>query len=187
MRTPDIEEVYQVIGEFVVFFQAVEDMYRRLGWQVIDPEKKAWPPLDFRKDTTANLIDKVTEHFVGLAGNPALPNGRQKAQLARELQTKFHTLRLFRNRLLHSTFTEIGGGAEVVDIIRVSPRLAFDPETGEATSDSESFDPGRVRAEIARHGQAFFQLHSLQIQAIHWLPRLLNRTCPKEPEAPGAT
>ena len=35
---------YQGIGEFVVAFQWVEDLYRQIGWLILDPERRAWPP-----------------------------------------------------------------------------------------------------------------------------------------------
>jgi len=40
----DIDRAYRSIGEFVVAFQWIEDLYRQIGWFILDPERKNWPP-----------------------------------------------------------------------------------------------------------------------------------------------
>ena len=167
---PDIDEIHLAIGEFVVFFQSVEDMYRQLGWQLVDPERKAWPPLQFRKESNQDLINKVTDLFVNLTKEHNFANGQEMATKAESLRSTFHALRTFRNRMVHSAYHEVKSGYDVVAILRTNPRITVDPDTGEIEYDQETFDPNTIRDELGRHVQAFFQLHSLRMQAIHWHP-----------------
>lgn len=86
----DIEDAYHAIGEFIVFFQSVEDLYRQIGWFILDPEKTAWPPREFRSESNSQLVDKVTDLFVGLTEKYEFPNGPQKANDARNIRIIFH-------------------------------------------------------------------------------------------------
>ena len=169
-EVPDLDEVHQAIGEFVVFFQSIEDMYRHLGWQLVDPEKNSWPPRQFRREPNHELIDKVTDLFIGLTRRYRFSNGEEKAAEAERLRSTFHALRKFRNRIVHSAYNEVKGGGQIVAILRSSPRITVDPDTGEVDYDQETFDPNTIRAEIARHAQPFFLLHALRLQLIHWHP-----------------
>jgi len=168
--TTDLDEVHQAIGEFVVFFQSVEDMYRQLGWQLVDPEKKSWPPQQFRKESNQELIDKVTDLYIELTRRYSFPNGAEKAAEAEDLRGIFHALRKFRNRMVHSAYHEVKGGGQVVAILRTSPRITLDPDTGEIEYDQEAFDPDVIRQQNGKHAQAFFMLHALRMQLIHWYP-----------------
>jgi hypothetical protein len=168
--TTDIEEVHQAIGEFVVFFQSIEDTYRQIGWFLVDPEKTAWPPNAFRKETNADLVDKVTDLFVGLTRQYKFLNGEQKANEAEELRKTFHALRKFRNRMVHSAYHEVIAGGQVAAILRTNPKITVDPDTGEVEYDQEAFDTNTIRKEIGRHVQAFFILHALRTQLVHWHP-----------------
>jgi hypothetical protein len=168
--TVDLDEVHQAIGEFVVFFQSIEDMYRQLGWQLVDPEKRSWPPLQFRKESNRELIDKVTDLYVELARRYRFPNGAEKAAEAEQLRTTFHALRKFRNRMVHSTYHELKGGGSVVAILRTNPRITIDPDTGDIEYDQEAFEPDTIRREMAVHAQAFYMLHALRLQLVHWYP-----------------
>ena len=167
---PDIDEIHLAIGEFVVFFQSVEDMYRQLGWQIIDPEKKSWPPLQLRRESNKDLIDKVTDLFVKLTNQYEFLDGQELSARAENLRTVFHRLRKFRNRVVHSTYHEVKSGSDVVAIVRTNPRISVDPDTGEIEYAQESADPGAIRNEMGRHVQAFFELHALRIQLVHWYP-----------------
>lgn len=95
---------HQALGEFVVIFQWVENLYRQIGWFILDPGREHWPPTELRRETTHVLINKVTELFVGLTRTHAFANGNEKANDILELRGRFQNLRLYRNRLLHSTF-----------------------------------------------------------------------------------
>lgn len=40
----EIDKAYRSISQFVVTFQWIENKYREIGWFIIDPERKNWPP-----------------------------------------------------------------------------------------------------------------------------------------------
>jgi hypothetical protein len=166
----DLDEVHQAIGEFVVFFQSVEDLYRQIGWKLVDPEQREWPPKQFRKESNKELIDKVTDLYIGLTQQYSFPNGAEKAVEAEQLRGTFHRLRKFRNRMVHSAYHEVKGGGEVVAILRTNPRITVDPDTGEIEYDQETFDPDTIRRELAKQAQPFFVLHYLRVQLLHWYP-----------------
>jgi hypothetical protein len=168
--TTDIEEVHQAVGEFVVFFQSIEDAYRQIGWFLVDPEKAVWPPRAFRRETNCDLVDKVTDLLIGLTQKYKFPNGQQKAEEAEQLRTTFHALRKLRNRVVHSAYHEVKAGGQVAAILRTSPQITVDPDTGDVEYDQEAFDPDSIRKEIGRHAQAFFILHTIRLQLIHWYP-----------------
>ncbi|HSI50417.1 MAG TPA: hypothetical protein VLA61_19260 [Ideonella sp.] len=168
--TTDIEEVHQAIGEFVVFFQSIEDMYRQIGWFLIDPEKNTWPPVALRKESNADLIDKVTDLFLAKTKQHAFPNGAERAQEAEQLRSIFHALRKFRNKVVHSAYHEVVAGGQVAAILRTNPKILIDPDTGEVEYDQETFEVDAIRNAIGQHVQSFFLLHSIRMQLIHWYP-----------------
>lgn len=168
--TTDIDEVHQAIGEFVVFFQAIEDTYRQIGWFLVDPEKAAWPPGQFRKESNQELVDKVTNLLLDLVQKHDFPNGAQKVTEAKQLQTAFHKLRKLRNRVVHSAYHEVMAGGQVAAILRTNPKFTVDPDTGDVEHDQEAFDANAIRRELACYAQAFFTLHTIRMQLIHWYP-----------------
>src|SRR5512141_1309959 len=105
--TTDIDELHQAIGEFVVFFQSVEDLYRQIGWFLVDPEKTVWPPHQFRKESNGELVEKVTDLFLELVRLHNFPNGAESAAEAEQARTAFHALRKSRNRIVHSAYQEV--------------------------------------------------------------------------------
>jgi hypothetical protein len=40
----DIDTIYRKLGEFVVSFQWLENRFREIGWLILDPHRKHWPP-----------------------------------------------------------------------------------------------------------------------------------------------
>jgi hypothetical protein len=62
-----VETTYQALGEFVIVFQWVENLYRQIGWFILDPERKQWPPMQLRQETNHQLINMVTD-LNGTAG-----------------------------------------------------------------------------------------------------------------------
>ena len=40
-----VDLAYKSLGEFVVVFQWRESKYREIGWFILDPERKDWPPM----------------------------------------------------------------------------------------------------------------------------------------------
>lgn len=171
MTTEDkIAATHQALGEFVVIFQWVENLYRQIGWFIIDPERQDWPPTKFRRETNCQLIDKVTEMFVNLTHNYAFANGAEKAKDILELKEHFHELRRYRNRLFHSTYVEMKGGGEVHGYICSNPEFGVDIETGELIFEREDFSAEVIYTKIREYGDYMFRLNSLHVQLIHWAP-----------------
>lgn len=171
MATDDkLAASHQALGEFVAIFQWVEDLYRKMGWFILDPNRKSWPPIQLRKETSSQLINKVTDLFVGLTQTYAFPNGAEKANDILELRDRFHELRHYRNRLLHSTFVELKAGGEVHGYIRSNPEIGVDSETGELIFDQEYFTADVIHAKLREHGSHFFRLNFLHVQLLHWAP-----------------
>ena len=168
--TKDIEEVHQAIGEFVVFFQSVEDMYREIGWFLVDPSKTVWPPRTFRKESNCELVNKVTEMVIELTRQYKFPDGLQTAKKTEDLRNTFHDLRKIRNRVVHSAYHEVLIEDQILEIRRSNPKITVDPDTGDIEFDREAFDPDSIRREIGRHAFAFITLHNLRTQLKNWYP-----------------
>lgn len=170
MSNEKLSETYQSIGEFVIVFQWVEDLYRQIGWFILDPNREDWPPTALRTETNHDLINKVTDLFVELTKKYAFPNGDDQASSIVELRDRFHELRRQRNRILHSTFLEIKGGGEVHGYIRSNPKVGVDSDTGELIFDQEHFSPVSIHNIIQEYGDDMFRLGQHHIQLIHWAP-----------------
>lgn len=171
MVTEDkIAATHQALAEFVVIFQWVENLYRQIGWFILDPERKDWPPIKLRRETNCQLIDNVTNMFVNLTQTYAFANGDEKAKDILELKGHFHELRRYRNRLLHSTYVELKGGGEVHGYIRSNPEVGVDPETGELIFDQEDFTAEVIYSKIRDYGDYMLRLNFLHVQLIHWAP-----------------
>ncbi|MHB8816006.1 MAG: hypothetical protein ACYDAE_22470 [Steroidobacteraceae bacterium] len=142
---------YQSIGEFVVAFQWIEDMYRQIGWFILDPERKSWPPMQLRTESNEKLIDKVTAMFMDLTRRREFPGGAERATSFAEFGSLFHDLRKYRNRLLHSTFVEMKVGDQTAGYLRSNPKIGVDPDSGELIYDQESVSAERIRSKIAEY------------------------------------
>lgn len=165
-----VELTYQGIGEFVVVFQWAEDLYRQIGWIILDPERKRWPPMELRTESNGNLIDKVTAMFVELTERYELPNGAERASDFVDLRSRFHALRKYRNRLLHSTYVEIKVGRELVAYVRSNPNIGVDPDSGELIYDQEPAPAESIRAKIREYAPYAVRLGDHYLQLIHWSP-----------------
>src|SRR5579864_3272767 len=127
------DKIYQRIGEFVVSFQWLENRIREIGWLILDPSRKNWPPTDLRDETTAVLFAKVEKLFLAALPRCQLPLDLEadfRASFA-ENANRFHTLRKARNKILHSAYIELKAGGEVHGLVRSNPQLTVDSETGE--------------------------------------------------------
>ena len=167
---PRVALAYQGIGEFVVAFQWVEDLYRQIGWLILDPERRAWPPRQLRKESNAQLIETVTEMFVALTERYDLPTGPERAKEFVSLKAHFHALRTYRNRILHSTFVELKAGGGLVGYLRSNPKIGVDPDSGELIYDRETLSLDSIRSQIAKYSTYAVQLSNHYTQMIHWLP-----------------
>jgi len=171
MVTEDkVAATHKALGEFVVIFQWVENLYRQIGWFILDPERKHWPPMQLRRETNCQLVDKVTDMFVDLTHTYAFANGDEKARDILELRDHFHELRRYRNRLLHSTYVELKGGGEVHGYLRSNPEVGVDSETGELVFDQEDFTAEVIYAKIREYSDYMLRLNLLHVQLIHWAP-----------------
>lgn len=171
MVTEDkIPATHQALGEFIVIFQWVENLYRQIGWFIIDPEREDWPPTKLRRDKNYQLINKVTDMFVNLTQTYAFANGDEKAKDILELKDHFHELRRYRNRLLHSTYVELKSGGEVHGYIRSNPEVGVDPETGDLIFEQEDFSAEAIYSKIREYGGYMLRLNFLHVQLIRWAP-----------------
>ena len=165
-----LASTHQALGEFVIVFQWVENIYRQIGWFILDPARKQWPPMQLRKETNRSLINKVTDLYVALTNRYAFPNGAEKAKEMLALREYFHTLRKYRNRLLHSTYIELKAGGEVHGYVRSNPEVGVDPDTGELIYDQEDFSAEHIYSKLREYGDYMFQLNINHVQLIHWHP-----------------
>ena len=173
MTAEDEEKIaaaYQALGEFIIIFQGVEDLYRQIGWFILDPERKIYPPMKLRKELTFELINKVTDIFVELTQTYAFDNGDEKTKDMKELRDKFNELRLYRHKLIHSTYIELKSGGRIYGYIRSNPKIGVDPETGELIFDQEDFTAEAVRSKILEYVDCIVRLNSIYLQLIHWAP-----------------
>ncbi len=164
--------VYQRIGEFTVSFQGLENKLREIGWFILDPDRKNWPPKGLRALTNEKLIDRVHELFL-----QALSPCKLGAELEADFKASFaacaealHQLRRERNRILHSAFVELKAGGEVVGLMRSNPRLNVDEETGDVLYDQEMLTPESFAEEMRKMGEAAMFLGRAYLQLIHRYP-----------------
>ncbi|HMO66710.1 MAG TPA: hypothetical protein PKE47_16070 [Verrucomicrobiota bacterium] len=165
---PSIDATHKALGEFVIVFQWVENLYRQIGWFILDPECEQWPPSQLRTETNHVLINKVTDLFIELTNKYAFSSGQEKAKDMEELRDHFHALRKYRNRLLHSTYVELKGSGEVHGYIRSNPGV--DPDTGELIFDQEDFSAEVIHAKLREYGEFMMRLNFIHVQLIHWSP-----------------
>jgi hypothetical protein len=166
----DIDKAYRSIGEFAVAFQWIENKYREIGWFILDPERKGWPPMQLRAESNKDLINTVTDLYLNLASKYQFPNGpAQSADFAR-LRNVFHALRRFRNRLLHSVFIEFKSGGELIGLLRSNPQVMVDTETGEVIFDQEPFTEAVIHEKLEEIAGAAWRLNTHFMQLVHWFP-----------------
>lgn len=164
----DLEKAYKSIGELVVTFQWVENKYRDIGWFILDPERKDWPPMELRKETTYDLMNKVLALFSDLVKDSSFPNGDEKLEQFQKVTDDLQEFRKFRNRMLHSAYIEMKAGGEVVGLVRSDPKLAVDKDTGELIFDQEAFSEKVVHERLAEIGEPVIALGQIYIQLLHW-------------------
>lgn len=170
---PDEEaRIYQRIGEFVVTFQWLENKLREIGWFILDPDRKVWPPTELRKLRTEKLIDKVHSLF-----HEAIPKCKLDDHLEKDYRDSFtlcrdtlHELRQDRNRILHSAFIELKAGGEVQGILRSNPQLMLNDATGEQDFDQEFLRPESFDIEMKRMAEAALFLNRAYSQLIQRYP-----------------
>jgi len=75
--------IYKNLGEFVVFFQWLENRFREIGWLILDPKRTQWPPKSLRKENFGEFIDKVHSLYNRLIDSAA-PQGAEERKQAFE-------------------------------------------------------------------------------------------------------
>jgi hypothetical protein len=166
------ELVYLRIGEFTVSFQWLENKLREIGWFILDPDRKEWPPKGLRRLTSEKLIDRVHELFL-----EALPRCELGAELEADFKAAFaactkqlHQARQDRNRILHSAFIELKAGGEHVGLMRSNPKLDVDEETGDVLYDAEVLTAESFANEMHTISEAAMFLGRAYLQLIHRYP-----------------
>lgn len=164
--------IYQRIGEFAVSFQWLEHKLREIGWFILDPVRKNWPPNDFRSLTNEKLIDTIHGLFI-----QALPCCKLDATLETNFRTSFascveqlHQLRRDRNRILHSAFIELKASGEVRGLMRTNPRFEVDEESGQVLYDQELLTPESFDQEMRKMAEAALFLSTAYSQLIQRYP-----------------
>lgn len=169
----DQSKIYQRIGEFVVSFQWIENLLRQIGWDILDPSKKNWPPRGLRNLTTEQLFDKVEKLFLN-----ALPLCQLTPELEADFRTsfaeyapRFHKLRQVRNSILHSAYIELKAGGEVQALMRSDPKFGIDEETGKPMFDQELLSEKSFEFEFKEMAELGLFYGRCRLQLIHRLPR----------------
>jgi hypothetical protein len=172
MTTPkiDLDRVYQRIGEFVVTFQWIEDMFRQIGWFILDPSRRDWPPKQLRTETSADLADKVDGLFAEAIMKCRLSDSEERRADFHSLVARFHAIRKLRNRHLHSAYIELKAGGEVQALLRTNPKFDIDPETNEMLIDQVILGPESFDQEMKEMAEVGFHLGMHYKQLIHRLP-----------------
>ncbi|BFT28878.1 hypothetical protein D210916BOD24_00540 [Alteromonas sp. D210916BOD_24] len=165
-------EIYQRVGEFVVSFQWIENKLREIGWFIIDPERKQWPPLELRKLSNHDLINEVQKLFIEALPKCNLPTYLEEDFLKsfHKCAEELHALRKYRNRVLHSAYIEIKGGGEKVAILRSNPIIGIDENTEEYSFDQESLGPDSFKEEMVKMAEVSLFLNRAFIQLVHQYP-----------------
>jgi hypothetical protein len=167
--TPN-DKLYQCIGEFVVSFQGLEDLFRQIGWLILDPHRTVWPPTWFRDVTNNELLNQVERLFGDLmnAMNRA-DAATRKAEFA-SLVARSHEIRKYRNTLLHSAFIELRAGGEVIGLLRSNPKPKTDPATGDSVFDQEALTEEAIVGKLRELAEVHLSAGRHYIQLIHWAP-----------------
>lgn len=161
------DKIYQRIGEFVVLFQWVENSFREIGWFILDPQRKDWPPKQLRIETTHDLIEKVDTLFASVIGTIGLPDADERRKHFRSLVDRFHDARKHRNRYLHSAYIELKAGGEVQALLKSNPKLGLDPDSQELVFDQEILSEKSFAAEMKELAEIGFAvgMHYKQLLA----------------------
>jgi hypothetical protein len=164
------DKLYQRIGEFVVCFLWIESKFREIGWLILDPMRKEWPPMTLRDLSNKQLIDKVEGLFVNLVGGLDVEDRDERIKDFQQIVDGCHELRQYRNNLLHSAFFEVKGGGEVLGMLRSNPKVKADATTGDVHFDEEALTDEAVSKHLRKLGDLAFPLGQHYLQLIHWSP-----------------
>ena len=166
----DQDRIYQRIGEFVVCFQFLENQFREIGWFILDPARREWPPRSLREESSHQLAEKVDNLYQRCLPSCELQNEAQLRRSFRDLVDRFHEIRKQRNRFLHSAYIDLKAAGEVQALLRSNPILKAEPETGEPLMDQEILSESSFEREMKEMAELSFHLGVHYKQLIHRLP-----------------
>ena len=164
------DKLYQRIGEFVVSFQWIENMLREIGWLILDPDRKEWPPRTLRNLTNNDLVNEVESLYVGLIEGLDVEGKDARKADFQTLMAACPDMRRYRNNLLHSAYIELKAGDDVMGILRSNPKLKVDPSSGEVLFDQEMLSEEAILKEMEKLAELAFALNLHYTQLIHWAP-----------------
>lgn len=166
----DIDTIYRKLGEFVVSFQWLENRFREIGWLILDPDRKHWPPRDLRDERCCDLLDKVEELYLSVIDRVSPEDAHDRQQAFQRIVSDTHEIRRYRNRLVHSAYFELKAGGEVIGLLRSNPKVKEDPVSGEVHWDQEPLTEGSFQSGMERMAKIAFDLNMHYVQLIHWAP-----------------
>jgi hypothetical protein len=170
MKNVDIEAIYKNLGEFIVSFQWLENRFREIGWLILDPKRKNWPPKTLRTESFSKLINKVQKLYLELIDSIAPEDVEERKQTFKEIVKKTLALREYRNKLIHSAYIELKTSGQLFGLIRSNPRLKEDPLSGELLWDQEGLTKKSFEHGMTQMAEIAWQLNLHYIQLIHWAP-----------------
>jgi hypothetical protein len=169
-KSLNTDKIYQRIGEFVVCYQWLENKVREIGWLILDPWRKEWPPKQLRKESSEELFRKVESLFVDLMNRLDVPDKDERITDFKSIVAGCHAMRQYRNNLLHSAFIELKAGGKVMGILRSNPKIKIDPTSGEVLFDQEALTAKAITKKLHELGELAFPLGQHYVQLIHWSP-----------------
>lgn len=170
----DISHIYQRVGEFTISYQFIEHQLRQIGWFILDPNRKIWPPRALRDLSSSRLAGKVHSLFKKAIPFCRLENENQlQADFANSIKD-FHTIRKIRNNILHSVYIEIKAGDEIVGLMRSNPVLKVDSNSGVTSQDQEMLSDHSFDNVMRQMALVSFQLGRSYMQLVQRLPENLQ-------------
>lgn len=154
----------------MVSFQWLENRFREIGWLILDPKRTEWPPKSLRTESFSELIGKVQKIYSELINRIAPEDAEKRKRAFDAIVKETHSLRKYRNNLIHSAYIELKAGGEVLGLIRSNPRLKEDPISSELSWDQETLTEESFESGMKRMANIAIQLNLHYTQLIHWAP-----------------
>ena len=156
--------LYQKIGEFVVSFQWLEHRLREIGWLITDPNRKIWPPKDFRDDSNVQLLNKIEIVYIDFIKASIIIDKENKILSFKKIIASLHEHRKYRNLLLHSAYLEINKDEYNEEIWRTNPKLKL--VDGEPQFDTETLTVEKIENVMLLMAQDAFSINICYVQAL---------------------
>ena len=159
--------IYQRIGEILVSFQWIESRFREIGWLILDPKRTDWPPLALRKESNMALLEKVRELYLSFlfSCEKELPKDLKDDFIS--VVEKCHSLRRYRNKLLHAAFIEFKTDDELLHLVRSDIKIKRNKKTGQIEFDNETLSSEGLKNKLKEISLITLALNRHYIQLIH--------------------